>query len=167
MLQELVKDIRTLDNSCKCLRQNRTNLGHFGPKAWGPFRQNGQLGWCKSDPGLDKKIRQDMEVRSIVWTRPLCWAEFFLASCGSCVSSNQTCFKFQIICVTSFLMTSLFIELEWKKKKKKKRNTFLRLKLLLYSSIKPFSHYRVDLSGKCLLNIGSPGWTNVWTNWAY
>ena len=35
---------RTLDNSHKCLMQNWTNLGHFGPKGQGPFGQNGWLG---------------------------------------------------------------------------------------------------------------------------
>ena len=51
---------RTPDNSHKCLRQNRTNLGHFGPKGRGPFGQNGRQ---ENSPGHGGQIH--------VRTRPL------------------------------------------------------------------------------------------------
>ena len=56
------------DNSHKRFRQNRTNLRHFGPRGLGSDGQNNQLGWCKSDPGLDKEARQ----RPSAWRSSLC-----------------------------------------------------------------------------------------------
>ena len=68
---------RTPDNSHKCLRQNPTNLGHFGPRGLGSDRQNSQLGWYKSDPGSDKEAHQLMEVRSTFGQGPLAEWKFF------------------------------------------------------------------------------------------
>ena len=65
-----------VSNSYKCLRQNRTNLRHFGPRGWGSDGQNSQLGWCKSDPGSDKEARQRMEVRSTFGQGPLAERKF-------------------------------------------------------------------------------------------
>ena len=68
---------RTPDNSHKCLRQNRTNFGHFDPRGWGSDGQNSQLGWCKSNPGSDKEACQHMEVRSTFGQGPLAERNFF------------------------------------------------------------------------------------------
>ena len=81
--------------------------GYFGPRGRGPIGQNGQLGWCRLVPCLDRGSPVHVgQVR--VWTRLLGEVENFLISWVSIMTSLQ--FKsvsWQIIPVVNYIQNSL------------------------------------------------------------